>query len=66
MAAFINALYEEGTRKDCLLFLHREREDCGMDRLTDDDFADWTKQELLDELARLWYANHPKTKISER
>ena len=66
MAAFLNALHEEGTRKDCLLFLHRERKVCGMDRLTDDDFADWTKQELLNELARLWYANHPKTKISER
>lgn len=54
MAAFINALYEEGSREDCLRFIHKGREDNNLCQLPDEHYQTWNKSMLLDEVIRLW------------
>lgn len=57
MAAFINAIYDEGTRKEALEWVHKLRKEKGMDALLDTDFDGWTKQDLCNELSKLYYGH---------
>lgn len=57
MAAFINAIYEEGTRSEALYWLQKERNEKGLDILPDSAFEGWTKSDLCKELSRIWYGH---------
>lgn len=54
MAAFINALSEEGTREDVLRWVMKIRAELGMITPIEDYYNAWSKKDLLYELVELW------------
>lgn len=54
MAAFINAIWDEGTRAEALYWLQKIRREKGLDVLLDEDFEGWNKQDLCLELQKIW------------
>lgn len=61
MAAFINALMEEGTREDALLWVHKQRRENGYPQEDDNFFSGWSKYDIIQELKWLW--DHRLTRI---
>lgn len=53
MAAFINALYEEGTLEDCRHWVRkmRDEQDC---QFLDKGVLSMSKEECLTEICKLW------------
>lgn len=56
MAAFINALAEEGSRKDCLDWAIKMRVERGFDETPRpySDFDGWEKNDLIAHISHLW------------
>ena len=57
MAAFINALSEEGTLGDCRRWVSKIREETNS-QFSSKTQDEMTKEECLTEISKLWYSKH--------